>query len=186
MPAQRLQKIIAAAGIASRRKAEQLIAAGLVSLNGQVVTEPGTKADPEHDHIRVNGKLLRGAQKYVYLLMNKPKGYITAVTDPEKRPTVMDLLRGVGVRVYPVGRLDYASEGLLLVTNDSEWAAHITAPETHLDKTYVQIAGVLEEAWTQSLIRGVGDEDGERCDPALQETFRVFYRTLRCHTIQCR
>ena len=78
MPAQRLQKIIAAAGIASRRKAEQLIAGGLVSLNGQVVTEPGTKADPEHDHIRVNGKLLRGAQKYVYLLMNKPKGYITA------------------------------------------------------------------------------------------------------------
>ena len=109
MPTQRLQKIIAAAGIASRRKAEQLIAGGLVSLNGQIVTEPGTKADPEHDHIRVNGKLLRGAQKYVYLLMNKPKGYITAVTDPEKRPTVMDLLRGVGVRVYPVGRLDYAS-----------------------------------------------------------------------------
>lgn len=142
MPAQRLQKIIAAAGIASRRKAEQLIAGGLVSLNGQVVTEPGTKADPEHDHIRVSGKLLRGAQKSVYLLMNKPKGYITAVTDPEKRPTVMDLLRGVGVRVYPVGRLDYASEGLLLLSNDGELAAALMKASSHVPKTYlVKVAG---------------------------------------------
>ena len=142
MPAQRLQKIIAAAGIASRRKAEQLIAGGLVSLNGQVVTEPGTKADPEHDHIRVNGKLLRGPQKYVYLLMNKPKGYITAVTDPEKRPTVMDLLRGVGVRVYPVGRLDYATEGLLLLSNDGELAAALMKASSHVPKTYlVKVAG---------------------------------------------
>ena len=95
MPAERLQKIIAAAGIASRRKAEELITGGLVSVNGTVVTELGTKADPEHDHIRVNGKLLHGAQKHVYLLMNKPKGYVTTVSDPEKRPTVMDLMRGV-------------------------------------------------------------------------------------------
>src|ERR1700724_4426472 len=98
MPPQRLQKIIAAAGISSRRKAEQMIAGGLVSLNGQVVTELGTKADPEHDHIRVNGKLLHGAQRNVYLLMNKPRGYITSVSDPERRPTVMELLRGVGAR----------------------------------------------------------------------------------------
>ena len=124
MPSERLQKIIAAAGIASRRKAEKLIAGGLVSVNGQVVTELGSKADAERDHIRVSGKLLHGAQKNVYLLMNKPKGYITAVTDPERRPTVMDLLRGVrGVRVYPVGRLDYASEGLLLLSNNGELAA---------------------------------------------------------------
>jgi len=142
MPAQRLQKIIAAAGIASRRKAEQLIAGGLVSLNGQIVTEPGTKADPDRDHIRVNGKLLKGAQKYVYLLMNKPKGYITAVTDPEKRPTVMDLLRGVGVRVYPVGRLDYATEGLLLLSNDGELAASLMKASSHVPKTYmVKVAG---------------------------------------------
>ncbi len=142
MPAERLQKIIAAAGIASRRKAEQLIAGGLVSVNGQVVTELGSKADPEHDHIRVNGKLLHGAQKNVYLLMNKPKGYITAVSDPERRPTVMDLLRGVGVRVYPVGRLDYASEGLLLLSNDGELAAALMKASSHVPKTYlVKVAG---------------------------------------------
>jgi len=118
MPAERLQKIIAAAGIASRRKAEQLITGGLVSVNGKVVTELGSKADAEHDHIRVNGKLLHGAERHVYLVMNKPKGYVTTLSDPARRPTVMDLLRGVGARVYPVGRLDYASEGLLLLTND--------------------------------------------------------------------
>src|SRR5690242_19786238 len=106
MPLQRLQKIIAAAGIASRRKAEALITGGAVSVNGQLVTELGAKADPERDHIRVNGKLLRGAQRRVYLLMNKPKGYVTTVSDPEGRPTVMDLLHGVNARVYPVGRLD--------------------------------------------------------------------------------
>jgi len=102
MPAQRLQKIIAAAGIASRRKAEELITGGLVSVNGQVVTELGSKADPERDHIRVNGKLLHGPERHVYLLMNKPKGYVTTLRDPEGRSTVMDLLHGVGARVYPV------------------------------------------------------------------------------------
>src|ERR1022692_3708053 len=107
MPAERLQKIIAAAGIASRRKAEQLITGGLVSVNGQVVIELGSKADPESDHIRVNGKLLHGPERHVYLLMNKPKGYVTTLHDPERRPTVMDLLHGVKARVYPVGRLDY-------------------------------------------------------------------------------
>jgi 16S rRNA U516 pseudouridylate synthase RsuA-like enzyme len=118
MPAERLQKIIAAAGIASRRKAEELISAGHVKVNGTVVTELGTKADPDIDHIRVDGKLLQGAQNHVYLLLNKPKGYVTTVSDPENRPTVMQLIRGVKKRVYPVGRLDYASEGLLLLTND--------------------------------------------------------------------
>ncbi len=142
MPAQRLQKIIAAAGIASRRKAEELITGGLVTVNGQVVTELGTKAEPERDHIRVNGKLLHGAQRNVYLLMNKPRGYITSVSDPERRPTVMDLLRGVGVRVYPVGRLDYASEGLLLLSNDGELAAALMKASSHVSKTYlVKIAG---------------------------------------------
>src|SRR5215813_3896579 len=110
MPAERLQKIIAAAGIASRRKAEELITSGLVSVNGQAVTELGTKADPDRDHIRVNGKLLRGAERHLYLLVNKPKGYVTTAHDPEGRPTVMDLLHGIGARVYPVGRLDYRSE----------------------------------------------------------------------------
>jgi 23S rRNA pseudouridine2605 synthase len=142
MPAERLQKIIAAAGIASRRKAEELITGGLVSVNGQIVTELGTKADRECDHIRVNGKLLHGAERHVYLLMNKPKGYVTTLRDPEGRPTVMDLLRGVGARVYPIGRLDYASEGLLLLTNDGELANRMMKAASHVPKTYmVKIAG---------------------------------------------
>lgn len=142
MPAERLQKIIASAGIASRRKAEQLISGGLVSVNGQVVTELGSKADPERDHIRVNGKLLHGAERHVYLLMNKPKGCVTTVRDPEGRPTVMDLLHGVGARVYPVGRLDYASEGLLLLTNDGDFADRLMKAASHVPKTYmVKVAG---------------------------------------------
>jgi 23S rRNA pseudouridine2605 synthase len=142
MPAERLQKIIAAAGIASRRKAEELIIGGLVSVNGKVVTELGTKADAEHDHIRVNGKLLHGPERHVYLLMNKPKGYVTTLRDPEGRPTVMNLLHGVGARVYPVGRLDYASEGLLLLTNDGEFANHLMKAASHVAKTYmVKVAG---------------------------------------------
>ncbi len=142
MPTERLQKIIASAGIASRRKAEELIAAGMVSVNGQVVTELGTKADLERDHIRVNGKLLRGPERHLYLLLNKPKGYVTTVSDPEGRPTVMNLLRGVGARVYPVGRLDYASEGLLLLTNDGEFAHRLMQAASHVPKTYlVKVAG---------------------------------------------
>ena len=156
MPAQRLQKIIAAAGIASRRKAEELIAGGVVSVNGQVVTEPGTKADPEHDHIRVNGKLLRGAQRYVYLVLNKPKGYVTTVSDPEGRPTVMSLLRGIPERVYPVGRLDYGSEGLLLMTNDGELAARLMKAASHVPKTYVvKVAGVPSAEALAKLRKGV-------------------------------
>jgi len=142
MTSERLQKIIAAAGIASRRKAEQLITGGMVSVNGQTITELGSKADPEHDHIRVNGKLLRGAERHIYLLMNKPKGYVTTVRDPEGRPTVMDLLRGINARVYPVGRLDYASEGLLLLTNDGDLAHRLMKAASHVPKTYmVKVAG---------------------------------------------
>src|ERR1700757_332618 len=137
MPAERLQKIIAAAGVASRRKAEELITSGKVAVNGQIVTELGTKADPEKDHIRVNGKLLHGAQRHVYLLLNKPKGFVTTVSDPEGRPTVMSLIRGVGSRVYPVGRLDYASEGLVLMTNDGTLAHKLMKAASHVPKTYV-------------------------------------------------
>src|ERR1700730_15830680 len=142
MPAERLQKIIAAAGIASRRKAEELITGGLVSVNGQKGTELGSKADAASDHIRVNGKLLQGPERHGDLLMNKPKGYVTTLRDPERRPTVMDLLRGVGARVYPVGRLDYASEGLLLLTNDGEFANYLMKAASHVPKTYmVKVAG---------------------------------------------
>lgn len=142
MSTERLQKIIAAAGIASRRKAEELITSGLVSVNGQITTELGSKADPDRDHIRVRGKLLHGAERHVYLLMNKPKGYVTTVHDPEGRPTVMALLHGVSSRVYPVGRLDYASEGLLLLTNDGDLAHVLMKAASHVPKTYlVKVAG---------------------------------------------
>ena len=142
MAAERLQKIIAAAGIASRRKAEELITSGLVSVNGQTVTELGSKADPAVDRIKVNGKPLSGPERHVYLLLHKPKGYVTTVTDPEGRPTVLDLLRGVAARVYPVGRLDYLSEGLLLLTNDGELAQKLTHASSHVPKTYlVKISG---------------------------------------------
>jgi len=137
MPVERLQKIIAAAGIASRRKAEQLISGGLVSVNGKIVSELGSKADSEQDHIRVNGKLLQGPERHVYILMNKPKGYVTTLRDPEGRPTVMDLLQGLGARVYPVGRLDYASEGLLLLTNDGDFANYLMKAASHVPKTYM-------------------------------------------------
>jgi len=156
MASERLQKIIAAAGVASRRKAEELIAGGLVSVNGQVVTELGSKADLEHDHIRVNGKLLHGAQRHIYLLMNKPKGYVTTLKDPEGRPTVLDLLRGLGSRVYPVGRLDYASEGLLVLTNDGDLANLLMKAASHVPKTYlVKIAGTPPEEDLAKLRAGI-------------------------------
>jgi 23S rRNA pseudouridine2605 synthase len=156
MAAERLQKIIAAAGIASRRHAEELISAGRVSVNGKIVSELGSKADPERDHIRVDGKLLRGPERQVYLALNKPKGYVTTVTDPEGRPTVMDLVRGVGQRVYPVGRLDYLSEGLLLMTNDGALAARLMKASTKVAKTYlVKVSGTPTEEEIEKLRRGV-------------------------------
>ena len=169
MPTERLQKIISAAGITSRRKAEQWITGGLVSVNGHIVTELGTKADPDHDHIRVNGKLLHGPERHVYLLMNKPKGYVTTLKDPERRPTVMDLLRGVGARVYPVGRLDYASEGLLLLTNDGEFANHLMKAASHVPKTYmVKVAGVPGSEGLARLRAGlfIASERGRRVKTA--------------------
>jgi 23S rRNA pseudouridine2605 synthase len=165
MPLERLQKIIAAAGVASRRKAEELISSGQVQVNGQVVTQLGTKADSETDHIRVKGKLLHGAQRQVYLVLNKPKGYVTTMSDPEKRPTVMDLIHGVKGRVYPVGRLDYASEGLLVLTNDGELAHRLMKAASHVPKTYVvKVAGTPKEDALAKLRVGVSivTDDGKR------------------------
>lgn len=156
MPAERLQKIIAAAGMTSRRKAEELISQGRVTVNGQVVTELGSKADPERDHIKVDGKLLRAAERHVYLLLNKPKGYVTTLSDPEGRPTVMDLVKHVGERIYPVGRLDYASEGLLLMTNDGELANFLTRAASHVPKTYlVKISGQASQEDIDKLRHGI-------------------------------
>src|SRR5713226_8722593 len=152
----RLQTIIAAAGVASRRKSEELISSGRVLVNGQVVTELGTKADPEHDHIRVDGKLLQGPERFTYVVLNKPKGYVTTVSDVKKRPTVMDLVQKVKGRVYPVGRLDWASEGLLLLTNDGELANALMKASSNVPKTYVvKVAGTPEESKLEKLRRGV-------------------------------
>jgi 23S rRNA pseudouridine2605 synthase len=165
MASERLQKIMAASGIASRRKAEEMIAAGRVTLNGKVVTEQGTKADPERDEICVDGKRLERRERLVYFLLNKPKGYVTTVSDPEGRPTVMDLLPKRSERVYPVGRLDYASEGLLLMTNDGALAQMLTKAGSHVPKTYrVKISGKPEEKAIAKLRAGVAIEleDGRK------------------------
>jgi 23S rRNA pseudouridine2605 synthase len=155
MPQQRLQKLIAGAGIASRRKAEELITAGRVTVNGEVKNELGSKADSAIDDIRVDGKPLR-AEEPVYVLLHKPKGYVTTVTDPENRPTVMDLVKAIPARVYPVGRLDYLSEGLLLLTNDGDIAAKLTHASTHVPKKYlVKVSGQPTEEQIQELRDGV-------------------------------
>ena len=160
---QRLQKIVAAAGIASRRKAEELIASGRVQVNGQAVTELGSKADAERDHIRVDGKLLKKPQQYRYFMLNKPKGVVTTVSDPEGRPTVMKFFARAGARVFPVGRLDYQSEGLLLMTNDGDLANVLTSAASQVEKTYlVKVSGKPREEALEQLRHGVMIERGRR------------------------
>ncbi len=159
---ERLQKIISAAGTASRRAAEELIVEGRVRVNGKVVTELGTKADPNKDHIKVDGKLINPKQPQTYIMLNKPPGYVTTMSDPEGRPTVHDLLKGIKVRVYPVGRLDYNTEGMLLLTNDGDFAHLITHPSHELPKTYLaKIKGVLDDKIVHELENGVFLEDGK-------------------------
>ena len=153
---ERLQKIISSAGVASRRKAEQMIAEGRVTVNGKIVTEMGTKAEFGVDHIKVDGKLLRPPQEFLYIAMNKPVGCVTTMSDPEGRPTVADLMRGIKTRVYPVGRLDYASEGLLLLTNDGEFAKAVMAAKSNLVKTYVvKVTAALTVDQEEEFRRGV-------------------------------
>src|SRR6185312_4206731 len=155
MALERLQKIIAAAGIASRRKAEELIQSGLVSVNGKTITELGTKADLETDSIRVNDKLLKEAERHEYLALNKPRGYVTTVSDPEGRPTVMEFVRSKA-RLYPIGRLDFNSEGLLLLTNDGDLAHKLMKAASHIPKTYlVKVAGQPAEEQLRRLRAGV-------------------------------
>jgi 23S rRNA pseudouridine2605 synthase len=139
---ERLQKILSQAGIASRRHAEEMIVAGRVMVNGQVVSQLGAKADPARDHIRVDGKLIQAEVRHRTFMLNKPKGYVTTVSDPEGRPTVMQFFEKVHERLYPVGRLDYQSEGLLLMTNDGELANLLTRAASGVEKTYVvKVAG---------------------------------------------
>jgi 23S rRNA pseudouridine2605 synthase len=166
MAEERLQKILAQAGIASRRKSEEYITQGRVTVNGKAVTELGSKADLEHDHIKVDGRLLRASKRHVYLVLNKPKNVMTTAFDPEGRETVMSYVRGVRERVYPVGRLDYQSEGLLLVTNDGDFANAITAARSHLEKTYLaKVNGELTADEEQEFRQGV-PLDGRKTAPA--------------------
>ncbi len=159
---ERLQKILAQAGIASRRKAEEIILEGRVQVNGTVVTELGTKADPAKDHIRVDGKLLHGPEPQKYYMLNKPRGYVTTLDDPQKRPTVMQLMQqktgphGDQVRLYPVGRLDYLSEGLLLMTNDGALANSLSKAAAGVEKTYlVKVSGIPPAEGLEQIRRGI-------------------------------
>ena len=163
---QRLQKILSQAGVASRRAAETLIAEGRVSVNGSTVHELGTKADAELDDIRVDGRRVRGAEAKRYILLNKPAGFVSTRSDPQRRPTVIDLLRGVREYVYPVGRLDYDTEGLLLLTNDGDLAAKLTHPRHGVERTYrATVAGMPDEAALRRLRDGI-PLDGVRTLPA--------------------
>ena len=163
---ERLQKIISQAGIASRREAERIILDGRVAVNGVVVTELGTKADADKDRITVDGKPVRIETRKLYLLLYKPVGYMTTMKDPEGRPIVTDLLKGIKERVYPVGRLDYNTEGLLLLTNDGALANRLAHPSHEVDKGYlVRVRGMVTAAQLNHLAAGVDLEDG-RTAPA--------------------
>jgi 23S rRNA pseudouridine2605 synthase len=163
---ERLQKILSQAGVASRRAAEQLMIEGRVSVNGATIRELGTKADAAHDDIRVDGRRVKAAEPTRYVLLNKPRGYMTTRSDPERRPTVIDLLRGVREYVYPVGRLDFDSEGLLILTNDGDLAARLTHPSHGVPRVYeAHVLGVPDRHDLDRLHRGIPIE-GRRTEPA--------------------
>jgi 23S rRNA pseudouridine2605 synthase len=162
----RLQKILSSAGVASRRAAERFIQEGRVSVNGKTVTELGTKADPARDVIKVDGRRVSTLAQSRYILLNKPLGVVTTRSDPQGRPTVITLLRGTADYVYPVGRLDYDSEGLLLLTNDGELAARLMHPRHEVPKVYrARVCGIPDPATLERLSRGVV-LDGRRTSPA--------------------
>ena len=167
---ERLQKLIAAAGLASRRHAEELIEAGEVTVNGEVVREQGTKADPARDHIKVRGKLINPLlekQEKTYVLLNKPRGYLSALSDPERRPLVSDLVPPSLGRLHPVGRLDFNTEGLLILTNDGELTNYVTSARNHVRKVYeVKVKGVPPEEQVARLRRGIRLDDGAKTAPA--------------------
>jgi len=163
---ERLQKILSQAGVASRRASEQLMLDGRVTVNGVTVRELGTKADPAHDDIRVDGRRIAVVTRHRYLLLNKPRGYVTTRSDPQRRPTVIDLLHGVREYVYPVGRLDFDSEGLLLLTNDGDLAARLTHPRHGVARVYeARVLGIPDAHDLDRLSRGIV-LDGRRTERA--------------------
>ncbi len=168
---QRLQKLIATAGIASRRHAEELITSGRVTVNGKVVDALGVKADPETDHIKVNGRLINPLlqqREKVYVLLNKPKGYLSSLSDPKSRPIVTELVPASLGRLYPVGRLDFNTEGLLLLTNDGEFTNYVTSARNNIPKVYrVKVKGIPTENAIKRLRSGIRLDDGNRTAPAV-------------------
>lgn len=144
---ERLQKVMSEFGVASRRKCEEIIAAGRVKVNGRLIIEPGCKVDKEKDVIEVDGNILKNSESKIYILLNKPVGYITSAKDQFARPTVLDLIKGISIRVFPIGRLDYDTEGLLLLTNDGDLTYRITHPKHNIQKTY------------RALLRGKAGDD---------------------------
>lgn len=163
---ERLQKILSAAGVCSRRASENYITAGRITINGETA-QLGQQADPETDDIRVDGVPLGQKPEAVYLMLNKPRGYVTTVSDEQGRKTVMDLLTGIRTRVYPVGRLDRDSEGLLLLTNDGALAHRLLSPKSHVDKVYyARVEGALEPADAAAFAAGMTLGDGLECLPA--------------------
>jgi 23S rRNA pseudouridine2605 synthase len=163
---ERLQKILATAGVASRRKAELLILEGRVTVNGKTIVELGSKADPDSDHIKVDGRLIKQPDHFIYIALYKPDSVVSTASDPEQRTTVLDFLHGVKGRVYPVGRLDYHSEGLILLTNDGEFANAITAARSHVPKTYlVKSKGQLSADAEEQFRTGI-PMSGRRTAPA--------------------
>ena len=169
MPVVRLQKYLAGCGVASRRGAEELIKQGRVSVNGEVVTEMGVQIDEGNDVIEFDGQVVRTEKKMVYVLLNKPVGYVTTVSDDKGRPTVMELVSEIPVRIYPVGRLDYDTEGLLLMTNDGDLTYKITHPKNNIEKTYVaEVTGNISMN-TLIQLRGGVYLDGVKTAPAKVE-----------------
>jgi len=158
---ERIQKILAKAGVASRREAEKMVLEGRVMVNGSVIDTLGFKADPAKDHIKVDGKRLPHFESKIVLLLNKPKGYLSTVEDPRGRPTVMDLIKRVKERVYPVGRLDFDAEGLMILTNDGDLAHRLSHPRFSIPRTYLaKVSGIPDDKKLNRLKRGVVLEDG--------------------------
>ena len=169
MMQERLQKILAHAGVASRRHAEEMIQAGRVSVNGHIITELGSKADPADDVIKVDGKRLRPAERHIYVLLNKPKNVMSTSSDPEERPTVLDYVKGkMKARLYPVGRLDFGSEGLIILTNDGEFTKLMTQAGVIPKVYHVKVAGKPEDRALERLRRGAY-VDNERLAPCTIE-----------------
>ena len=174
---ERLQKFIARCGIASRREAENIILSGRVKVNKKIVTELGAKVDEDNDKVFLDGELIRPEKELLYIMLNKPKGYVTTVKDEFDRKTVLDLLKDLDVRLYPVGRLDYDSEGLLLLTNDGDFAYKMTHPTQHIQKKYhVIVEGIADVGHVMKLRSGV-EIDGYLTKPAKVEIADTKERT---------